>query len=62
MAGPAGTGSADRRPGIAAALRPLVWPGTVMTLGAIGIGVAIVTGGAAAGPIQQMIDAGAAAS
>ena len=37
----------------------MVWLGTVMTLGAIG--VAIVIGGAAAGPIQQMIDAEAAA-
>ena len=38
----------------------MVWLGTVMTLGAIG--VAIVVGGAAAGPIQKMIDAEAAAS
>ena len=38
----------------------MVWLGTVMTLGAIG--VAIVVGGAAAGPIQQMIDVEAAAS
>ena len=38
----------------------MVWLGTVMTLAAIG--VAIVAGGAAAGPIQQMIDAEAAAS
>jgi hypothetical protein len=38
----------------------MVWLGTVMTLGAIG--VAIVVGGTAAGPIQQMIDAEAAAS
>jgi len=38
----------------------MVWLGTVMTLGAIG--VAIVAGGAAAGPIQKMIDAEAAAS
>jgi hypothetical protein len=38
----------------------MVWLGTVITLGAIG--VAIVVGGAAAGPIQQMIDAEAAAS
>jgi hypothetical protein len=38
----------------------MVWLGTVITLGAIG--VAIVAGGAAAGPIQQMIDAEAAAS
>ena len=38
----------------------MVWLGTVMTLGSIG--VAIVAGGAAAGPIQQMIDAEAAAS
>ena len=38
----------------------MVWLGTVMTLGAIG--VAIVAGGAAAGPIQKMIDAEAAAT
>jgi len=38
----------------------MVWLGTVMTLGAIG--VAIVVGGTAAGPIQKMIDAEAAAS
>ena len=38
----------------------MVWLGTVMTLGAIA--VAIVAGGAAAGPIQKMIDAEAAAS
>jgi hypothetical protein len=38
----------------------MVWLGTVMTLGSIG--VAIVAGGAAAGPIQNMIDAEAAAS
>jgi len=38
----------------------MVWLGTVITLGAIG--VAIVVGGAAAGPIQQMIDVEAAAS
>ena len=38
----------------------MVWLGTVMTLGAIG--VAVVAGGAAAGPIQKMIDAEAAAS
>jgi hypothetical protein len=38
----------------------MVWLGTVITLGAIG--VAIVVGGAAAGPIQQMIDAETAAS
>ena len=38
----------------------MVWLGTVMTLGSIG--VAIVAGGAAAGPIQKMIDAEAAAS
>jgi len=38
----------------------MVWLGTVMTLAAIG--VAIVVGGTAAGPIQQMIDAEAAAS
>jgi hypothetical protein len=38
----------------------MVWLGTVMTLGAIA--VAIVAGGAAAGPIQTMIDAEAAAS
>jgi hypothetical protein len=38
----------------------MVWLGTVMTLGAIG--GAIVVGGAAAGPIQKMIDAEAAAT
>jgi hypothetical protein len=38
----------------------MVWLGTVMTLGAIG--VAIVAGGAAAGPLLKMIDAEAAAS
>jgi len=38
----------------------MVWLGTVMTLGAIG--VAIVVGGAAAGPLQKMIDAETAAS
>jgi hypothetical protein len=38
----------------------MVWLGTVMTLGAIG--VAIVVGGAAVGPIQHMIDAEATAS
>jgi hypothetical protein len=38
----------------------MVWLGTVMTLGSIG--VAIVVGGVAAGPIQGMIDAEAAAS
>jgi hypothetical protein len=38
----------------------MVWLGTVMTLGSIG--VAIVAGGAAAGPIQKMIDSEAAAS
>ena len=38
----------------------MVWLGTVMTLGSIG--VAIVAGGAAAGPVQKMIDAEAAAS
>ena len=38
----------------------MVWLGTVMALGSIG--VAIVAGGAAAGPIQKMIDAEAAAS
>ena len=38
----------------------MVWLGTVMTLGAIA--VAIAAGGAAAGPIQTMIDAEAAAS
>jgi hypothetical protein len=38
----------------------MVWLGTVMTLGSIGM--AIVAGGAAAGPIQKMIDAEAAAS
>jgi hypothetical protein len=38
----------------------MVWLGTVMTLGALA--VAIVAGGATAGPIQKMIDAEAAAS
>jgi formate-dependent nitrite reductase membrane component NrfD len=38
----------------------MVWLGTVMALGSIA--VAIVAGGAAAGPIQKMIDAEAAAS
>jgi hypothetical protein len=38
----------------------MVWLGTVMTLGAIG--VAIVVGGVAAGPLQKMIDAETAAS
>jgi hypothetical protein len=38
----------------------MAWLGTVMTLGSIA--VAIVAGGAAAGPIQKMIDAEAAAS
>jgi len=38
----------------------MMWLGTVMTLGAIA--VAIVAGGAAAGPIQKMIDAESAAS
>ncbi|HKA96711.1 MAG TPA: VC0807 family protein [Streptosporangiaceae bacterium] len=38
----------------------MVWLGTVMALGAIA--VAIVAGGAAAGPIQKMIDAEAATS
>jgi hypothetical protein len=38
----------------------MVWLGTVMGLGAIA--VAIVAGGAAAGPLQKMIDAEAAAS
>ena len=38
----------------------MVWLGTVITLGAIA--VAIVAGGAAAGPIQKMIDAETAAS
>jgi len=38
----------------------MVWLSTVMTLGSIG--VAILAGGAAAGPIQEMIDAEAAAS
>jgi hypothetical protein len=36
----------------------MVWLGTIMTLGAVA--VAIVAGGAAAGPIQKMIDAEAA--
>ena len=38
----------------------MVWLGTVITLGAIG--VAMIAGGVAAGPIQKMIDAEAAAS
>ena len=38
----------------------MVWLGTVLTLGAIA--VAIVAGGAAAGPIETLIDAEAAAS
>jgi hypothetical protein len=38
----------------------MMWLGTAMTLGSIGL--AIVAGGAAAGPIQKMIDAEAAAS
>jgi hypothetical protein len=38
----------------------MVWLSTVMALGAIG--VAMIAGGAAAGPIQKMIDAEAAAS
>jgi len=38
----------------------MVWLGTVLTLSAIA--VAIVAGGAAAGPIQKMIDAESAAS
>jgi hypothetical protein len=38
----------------------MVWLGTIMGLGAIA--VAIVAGGAAAGPLQKMIDAEAAAS
>ena len=38
----------------------MVWLGTVFTLGSIGL--AMVVGGAAAGPIQKMIDAEAAAS
>ena len=38
----------------------MVWLSTVMTLGSIG--VAILAGGAAAGPIQKMIDAESAAS
>jgi hypothetical protein len=38
----------------------MVWLGTVMTLGSIGL--AIVVGGAAAGPIHKMIDAEATAS
>jgi hypothetical protein len=38
----------------------MVWLGTVLTLSAIA--AAIVAGGAAAGPIQQMIDAESAAS
>jgi hypothetical protein len=42
------------------AVTTMVWLSTVMTLGAIA--VAIVAGGAAAGPIQKMIDAESAAS
>jgi hypothetical protein len=42
------------------AVTTMVWLSTVMTLSAIA--VAIVAGGAAAGPIQKMIDAEAAAS
>jgi hypothetical protein len=38
----------------------MVWLGPVMALGAIG--VAMIAGGIAAGPIQKMIDAEAAAS
>jgi hypothetical protein len=38
----------------------MVWLGTVMAL--VSVGVAIVVGGATAGPIQKMIDAEAAAS
>jgi hypothetical protein len=38
----------------------MVWLSTVMTMGSIGLG--IMVGGAAAGPIQKMIDADAAAS
>ena len=38
----------------------MVWLGTAFALGAIGL--AMVAGGAAAGPIQKMIDAEAAAS
>jgi hypothetical protein len=38
----------------------MVWLGTVMTLGAIG--VAIVAGGVAAAPLQKMVDTEAAAS
>ena len=38
----------------------MAWLGTVMALGALG--VAMIAGGAAAGPIQKMIDAEAAAS
>ncbi len=37
----------------------MVWLGTVFTFGAIAL--AVVIGGAAAGPIQKMIDAGIAA-
>ena len=39
----------------------MVWLGTVMTLGSIGVAI-VVGGGAAAGPIQEMIDAEVAAS
>jgi len=42
------------------AVTTMAWLGTVLTLGSIA--VAIVAGGAAAGPIQKMIDAEAAAS
>ena len=42
------------------AVTTMVWLGTVMTLSALA--VAIVAGGAAAGPIQKMIDAESAAS
>jgi hypothetical protein len=38
----------------------MVWLGTVMALGAIG--VAMIAGGVAAVPIQKMIDAEAAAA
>ncbi len=37
----------------------MAWLGTVMALGALGM--AMIAGGAAAGPIQKMIDAEAAA-
>jgi len=38
----------------------MVWLGTVLTMGAIGLG--IIVDGVAAGPIQKMIDSEAAES